>query len=191
MGKGTLVLLVFAALVAGIAVPVHAADPEAEFVRLINAERERRGLSTLTVRSDLITVARRHSARMASQRRIFHNDRLRSEVRGWDTVAENVGRGGSVREIHDAFMDSPGHVENILWRPLNQIGVGIAWDGDTMYVSQVFAERYGSSAPASTSKRAPTTASSHSGSVAKRPEPPAPVPRTVAILIALVSTEHS
>ena len=189
MGKRTLVLLALATLVAGIAAPAPAADPEGEFVRLINAERNRRGLSTLAVRSDLAAVARRHSARMVSQRRIFHNDDLRSEVHGWRTVAENVGRGKSVRTIHDAFMDSPGHVENILWRSLNQIGVGITWDGAMMYVSQVFAERSGSAKTRSVTPRRSTT-SAPTAPVVERLLPPAPEPRTVAILIKLVSTEH-
>lgn len=111
----------------------------AAFVRKANAERTSRGLPAYTVASDLATVARRHSERMAAKHTLYHNPNLGSEVSGWQVVGENVGMGGDVDSIHQAFMDSPAHRANILATDYTQIGVGTVTDSDgVMWVTQVF-----------------------------------------------------
>ena len=169
-------------------------NAESEFVSLINKERSSRGRRTLSVRSDLVAVARRHSARMAKEGRIWHNPNLASDVDGWQTVGENVGMGPSVSSLHKAFMGSTGHRANILHRDYNQIGVGIVVDDDTIFVTEVFAER-GSSTVV---RRTTTTVSRSSGSVAtqapsvEQVAPPKPKPvvkqkaRTVDVLLRMV-----
>jgi hypothetical protein len=111
----------------------------AAFVRKANAERTSRGLPAYTVASDLATVARRHSERMAAKHTLYHNPNLGSEVSGWQVVGENVGMGGDVDSIHQAFMDSPEHRANILARDYTQIGIGTVVDADgVLWVTQVF-----------------------------------------------------
>jgi hypothetical protein len=117
-----------------------AADTNASsFVAKANAERQARGLRPYAVSADLSAVARRHAQRMASQKSLYHNPNLGSEVSGWQVVGENVGTGGTVQSIHQAFMDSPAHRANILATDYTQIGVGTVTDSDgVMWVTQVF-----------------------------------------------------
>jgi len=142
------VLRRFAALVLGSALllgggaalsSANAAGEASSFVAKANAERQARGLRTYAVRSDLNAVALRHSQRMASRNALYHNPNLGSEVSGWQIVGENVGTGGSVESIHQAFMDSPSHRENILSREYTEIGVGTVTDSrGVLWVTQVF-----------------------------------------------------
>lgn len=169
-----------------------AGNAESEFVSLINRERSSRGKQTLSVRSDLVAVARRHSARMANEGRIWHNPNLSSEVDGWQTVGENVGMGPSVSSLHKAFMNSPSHRANILHGDYNQIGIGVVIEDDTIFVTEVFAER-----SSTTVVRRTTTASRSSRSVGTQApvvtqvEQPKPRPvvkqkvRTVDVLLRM------
>jgi hypothetical protein len=141
---GARLLLVFAvllALLASVHVPAHAAidsDAEREFAALVNIERAKRGLHALAVRSDLRSVARDHSIRMAKASRLHHNPNLASDVKNWARLAENVGRGPSVATLHRALMDSAGHRRNILDEGVTEIGIGVEVRGSTVWVTQVF-----------------------------------------------------
>lgn len=115
-----------------------ASSEESEFMSKANAERSSRGIHRLTWRDDLASVARRHSRRMAEQNSLYHNPNLRDEVSDWEVVGENVGYGPSVDNLHQAFMDSPGHRRNILDQEYTHIGVGTVWDHGVLWVTQVF-----------------------------------------------------
>jgi hypothetical protein len=116
-----------------------AAAGEGDFVSRTNAARAAAGRSAYTVKSDLVTVARRQAARMAAKGAIWHNPNLGSEVTGWKNVGENVGMGTDVNTIHNAFMDSPTHRANILDTDFREVGIGTAVAADgTIYVAEVF-----------------------------------------------------
>ncbi|HEV2890920.1 MAG TPA: CAP domain-containing protein [Frankiaceae bacterium] len=122
-----------------------ASTQESQFVSLTNGARSNKGLRTYGVASDLVSVARRHAQRMASQKSLYHNPNLGSEVSGWQAVGENVGMGGSVSSIHNAFMNSTAHRANILDTDFTQVGIGVAFDSDgVMYVTEVFRKPSGS-----------------------------------------------
>ncbi|MDH3397224.1 MAG: hypothetical protein OEM81_05250, partial [Acidimicrobiia bacterium] len=117
----TTILLATAALAA----PALASPgEEASFVRLINQERAGRGLSTLEVYWDLVDDARIHATVMADADDIFHSSNLAGVTTGWSVLGENVGVGPTVGVLHEAFMKSAGHRDNILgdW---DSIGVGV------------------------------------------------------------------
>jgi len=119
--------------------PQAGASTESEFVSRTNGARASYGRRAYAVRSDLTSVARRHAARMAASRSIYHNTRLGSEVTGWSAIGENVGRGGSVAVIHNAFMNSSSHRGNILSTSFTQVGIGTARGTDgQIYVAEVF-----------------------------------------------------
>jgi cysteine-rich secretory family protein len=172
----------------------HASSEESRFVSLTNHERSSRGLRTLTVKSDLVAIARRHSERMADDGRIYHNDNLPNEVSGdWTELGENVGKGPTVDSIHKAFMDSAPHRANILRSSYNQIGIGTVIRNGYIYVTEVFAKR-GSTTTAvhRTVTRRTTTARA----AAPRPKPkprvrPALVaaPRTIEVLVQLLGLD--
>lgn len=150
--SSTICALLFAGILALSATPANAlSSSESDFAASHNNIRSSRGKSTLVVKDDLVAVARRHSGRMASAEDIWHNPSLGSDVSGWQVVGENVGMGGSVDELMDAFMNSPAHRSNILDSDYNQFGVGVVVNNGTIYVTVVFAKR------ATASVRTPTT----------------------------------
>lgn len=212
MGKRFASGALIAALTAGIlAVTAGSASAlsssESQFVGKINAERTARGTKALTVKSDLVSVARRHSARMAAKGSIWHNPNLGDEVDGWTLLGENVGMGPSVESLHKAFMDSPGHRANILESDYNQVGVGIVVEDGTIYVTQVFAKRKTATTTvqktSTTSVRKTSTTSTPRTTSAPRvaaqaaparpvvPPKPKPVeaPRTVDLLVRMVGMD--
>ncbi len=209
MGKRTISMLMLGALVAGfIAVTAPSASAltstESCFYSATNAERASRGIPKLTLKSDLVTVARRHSQRMAADETIYHNNNLAKEVGGnWWALGENVGMGPQCESgpgsIQDAFMASPGHKANILDKDYNQVGVGVVIKDGTIYVTVVFAGRKSTSSTTtvrrttSTTKSTTTTTSTASAPKPKPKPKPKPVvkadPRTVSVLVKLVGMD--
>lgn len=124
-------------------------DVEAAFVARIAAERAAAGRSPLAVADDLVAVARRHSATMAAENRLYHNPALGSQVVNWVKVGENVGTGGTVDNIHAALMASSTHRDEILGAAFTQVGVGVATSGGALWVTQVFRLPETTAAPAS------------------------------------------
>lgn len=60
---------------------------------------------------------------------------------GVEAVAENVGRGASTRDVHEAFMRSTRHRANILDRRWDRVGTGHAVGGDGQrYIVHVFVD---------------------------------------------------
>jgi uncharacterized protein YkwD len=114
---------------------------EDRFVAAINAERTAAGLPGLAVDGQLINVARAQSGRMAAAGTIFHNQNLAHDVVGnWIMLGENVGMGGTVDALHQAFMNSPHHRENVLG-DYDHVGIGIVMggsDGATIFVTELF-----------------------------------------------------
>lgn len=106
-----------------------AVDPiaaESDFVARINRLRAGRGLSMLTVHSELVSVGRRWAASMATADRISHNSKLASQVSAdWVKLGENVGVGMTVDRLHAAFVNSPSHYRNLVDPAFNYIGVGV------------------------------------------------------------------
>ena len=132
---GSLVVGALAVTSASAATDANAAS----FVSKANAERTSRGLPALRVATDLTAVARHHSEDMAAKQSLYHNPNLGSEVSNWQVVGENVGDGGTVQSIHDAFMNSPEHRANILATDYTEIGIGTVTDANgIIWVTQVF-----------------------------------------------------
>jgi hypothetical protein len=151
-----------------------AAD-ESGFVARVDGERTGRGLGALGVAGDLVAVARRHAAEMARRGRVGHYGNLAAEVGGWSEAAENVGAGGSVDEIHRAFMASSVHRDNILHAAYRDIGVGVVWSGGRLWVSEVFRTPSGPAPPRPAPARASRSGTrSAVPAVATRPAPPPP-----------------
>lgn len=215
--KRSITVLVAVCMTAGVlfvtAAPAMAlSSTESDFVSRHNSIRASHGRRALTVYGDLVDVARRHSARMASEGRIWHNPNLTSDVKNWQVVGENVGMGPSVADLMDAFMNSPGHRSNILDGEYNQFGVGVVVNQGTIYVTVVFALRSGGSSSGSTSKPTstttkpkststrpkatskPRTTTSKPAAAAAAPVAPAPIPvappvRTVSMLQRMIQLD--
>ncbi|HVE63468.1 MAG TPA: CAP domain-containing protein [Mycobacteriales bacterium] len=142
-------LVAATASLALVAPAAHAGPGEGDFLSRTNGVRSSSGLRGYASRADLVAVARRHAQRMASQGRIFHNSNLGGEVDNWQAVGENVGMGGDVASIHQAFMNSSSHRSNIVDRDFTEVGMGTATDSSgRIFVAQVFRQPQGASAPA-------------------------------------------
>lgn len=171
-------------LLAGIA---HASAEESCFTSKINGARAAAGRGPLAVRSDLVSIARRHSARMASSGTIYHNGNLANEApNDWQSLGENVGMGPNCNDIHSAFMNSASHKKNILDPDFNYVGVGvvIAADG-TIFVTEVFMQAPSQAAPATTTTTTKTTTTTTAAprprtTTARRTPQPAAVPAAPA-----------
>jgi hypothetical protein len=118
-------------------------DDEVLVIELINASRGEAGLPALDVDFALIVAGRGHSAEMAEAGELYHSTRgqLASYAENWELMGENVGRGPNARAIHDAFMESPSHRDNVLGE-FDTVGVGVerAADG-TLFVTVIFMRR--------------------------------------------------
>ncbi len=111
---------------------------EAEFVAKINALRASKGLPALQVNANLVAKARAWSAGMAAAGRIWHSTLSDGITADWKKLGENVGMGGSVDGLHEAFVNSPGHYDNLVDPAFSHVGIGIVVNGNTIFVTEVF-----------------------------------------------------
>ncbi len=132
-----------------------ASAAEGSFAELIAQERMKAGLASYRGATDLADVARAHAERMATEGRLYHNPNLREQVQNWDVVGENVGKGVTVADIHQAFMESDTHRREILSPRLTEVGVGVVQRNGLIWVSQVF--RRPTPAPATTTTAPPSS----------------------------------
>lgn len=126
-----------------------APDPaaERELVERINQSREREGLPRLKSDPLLAQAARAHSLEMAKRMQVTHRlpqePSLRPRVAAtglrFDFVGENVGRARDAALMHEDFLLSPGHRQNILQTQANAVGVGAVRAGDDLFVTENFA----------------------------------------------------
>ncbi|HUF31898.1 MAG TPA: S-layer homology domain-containing protein [Acidimicrobiales bacterium] len=120
-----------------------ASEMEHEFFTLLNDERTARGLAALDADSGMAGIAHDWSGVMSTTH-LHHRPDLLEQVEArvtteWTRIGENVGRGGSVATLHQAFMDSPTHYDNVVGR-YNRLGVGVVLSGSTIWVTFNFLE---------------------------------------------------
>jgi hypothetical protein len=144
-----LALVLALATVVGTSTAPAGASP-GEFVARINGTRGARGLAPLAVSGELSAKAQAWAAHMASVGQISHSGNLASGVSAnWTKLGENVGVGGTVDGLHNAFVGSPSHYRNIVDPDYDYIGVGVVHAGGVMYTAHVFMAVAGSAAPPS------------------------------------------
>lgn len=162
-------------------------DPEAaRFVELIATARADAGLHPMRVDPRLTEDACTWSQHQAATGVLAHDPSLRADPPPWPgaitIAAENVGVGGEVGALWDAFWNSPSHHENLVNPDLDRVGVCVSWvsDGSRFYVTQRFAGVRGSGAqPTTTTVPAPTTTAPPVEVEATLPEPTPPTATTV------------
>lgn len=147
MAAATLVALSFGALspatlatAGGSASCYHYKSAERQFADKINLARRVAGSGSIRLDKQLSRVARRHAWEMDKENRLFHTEgnKLGWRVTKWNALGENVGVGGSVDSLHEAFMSSPAHRENVLRSSYSHLGVGVHRDKNYMWVTMVF-----------------------------------------------------
>jgi uncharacterized protein YkwD len=136
MTRRLLVLLLVAVPMLLAPVAASAIDaPEHKAFELVNASRGRDGLSDVSIQARLMRYAEHHARIMARKKRLFHSP---LSLDGYSALGECVGYGGSVLEVHKAFMRSTDHRDIILGR-WKWVGIGVASRNGTRYVTEVFA----------------------------------------------------
>ncbi|PTM59013.1 CAP domain-containing protein [Desmospora activa] len=124
---------------------------EVEVVKLVNQEREQRGLKPLQADAKLSKVARDKSQDMIDNHYFSHDsprygspfDMMKAYGISYRSAAENIAAGQtSAKQVVDGWMNSDGHRANILNPDLDTIGVGYAKGGSYgHYWTQMFIQR--------------------------------------------------
>ncbi|RMG88091.1 MAG: CAP domain-containing protein, partial [Chloroflexi bacterium] len=157
--------------------PSHAQDGQAwAILNLLNADRNAAGLHSLTMNTQLVAAAQRHSNDMANGDFLSHTGSDGSEF--WERIADtgyNMTSGAenilfrwdlSAAGAYQQWWNSPGHYNNMM--NANYVEIGIAWAqaaSGKYYYTMVLATRPGVQPP----PISPPT---------NTPIPPTPVPPT-------------
>jgi uncharacterized protein YkwD len=114
--------------------------PRRDMLGWMNVARSERGQIVLDRGWRLRAMADEHSRQMATAGRIFHTDSLGSRLTfvSWNVAGENVGAGGSMRKLFDAFMQSQPHRDNILGRGFRRVGIGVYVHDGFLWVTLIF-----------------------------------------------------
>ncbi|MEA2828336.1 MAG: hypothetical protein QOG43_2775 [Actinomycetota bacterium] len=115
------------------------ASDESRVLALIMQTRASVGAPALPVDATLASAARGWAAKMAHDGTLSHNAGVGSQVTA-SRLAENVGMGGSIDIVHQAFLNSPAHRANMVDTGVNALGVGVAWANGTVYIVQDYAQ---------------------------------------------------
>ena len=117
---------------------VHA-QSAGEWLGLINGLRASRGLAPLQVSGEQTGLAQQRAEINAANNQLAHTPSLPAGVsENWTNLGENVGAGGSVDTIWNAFLSSPRHFANLTNPGFTHIGIGVASNGSTQYVVHRF-----------------------------------------------------
>lgn len=124
---------------------------EDRVVALANEARAAAGVAPLERMGELDAVARGWSTTLATRAGdLAHNPDYSSQIpQGWSMSGENVGWIGEkrvvpaeevARAVHQGWMDSAGHRENLLNPEFTHLGVGVAFTAERgYYLTQNFA----------------------------------------------------
>lgn len=149
---------------------------EAAFVAALNQVRANVGLPALAMNSQLSNLSRGHAQVMADAGSIFHADPISAGYNGpWSKMGENVGIGGGIQALVDAFVASPGHYRNIVDPDFTQIGVGVVWLENALYTTHRFIAVPGQTATTTTTAPPATTAPPVTTTAGTNPTPSPPV----------------
>jgi len=121
----------------------------------LNRIRRERSLPALTLRADLVAMARAQSRHMSRQGRLTHTgsdadsleDRAAAASVNYLKIAENIARNCGYADPADralrTWMASRGHREIMLRPRYDETGVGVvfSWPSGTYYLTQVFCLR--------------------------------------------------
>ncbi|MCP4216592.1 MAG: CAP domain-containing protein, partial [bacterium] len=132
--------------------PFGAAQIEEDLLKLVNRERTDRGYRPLKAHPVLEAVGLAHSRKMVEQKKLSHNFpsykplhiRLMDKKLNFLVSGENIAFSEAIvgKYIHEEFMSSPGHRQNILDPRFTHCGIKLALVKGDYYVTQEFAHIY-------------------------------------------------
>jgi uncharacterized protein YkwD len=110
---------------------------------MINHSRLNHDRRALPMHDAAAAKAQNWAEHLAACRCIEHSYLPSGLPGGWRAIGENVGRtgpGGTLLEMHQAFMQSSGHRANILDTRWTDVGTGVASRGSEKFVVHVFVQ---------------------------------------------------
>ncbi len=118
-----------------------------ELFRRTNEARAQQGAAPLQWEERLAAIALTHAQRMVARNEIAHEfegepaarERVISTGLRTNVSGENLGFADTAGEIHEAWMNSPGHRSNILDPRFNVIGIAVVRRGKALWAVQDFA----------------------------------------------------
>lgn len=142
-------VLAAALLLATAQIPAHGQNsptlqPEAEqLMALANRARAEVGAPPLKWDSALADAARKHTLRMAAEGPIAHQypgeldvtERAGLAGAHFDLIEENVAIGPSPAAIHDEWMHSKGHHDNMLNPQVDRVGIAVVASRGVLYAT--------------------------------------------------------
>ena len=110
---------------------------ETELFRLVNEERRKRGVDELSLRSEVVPVARAHAKDMWERQYFGHVSRdgedvgVRLDKAGisYTLAGENLALAPTLQTAHNGLMNSEGHRHNILDPEFKRLGIGVIDNG--------------------------------------------------------------
>ena len=110
-----------------------------QFLTLLNQLRASTGVAPLNVDPRLVQVAQAWSDHMAADGTLAHNPNLATQApSGWTVLGENVGVGGDVSALHNAFVNSPEHYRNMVDGRFNSVGIAVTPGPGVLWVTVDF-----------------------------------------------------
>lgn len=154
-----------------------AADSAAasQLISLTNSLRASRGLPALQSNGALTAKAEGWAQHMADTGVLAHSVLADGAPGEWTHLGENVGRGGDISGIHNAFVASASHLKNLVDPGFRYVGIGVVSINGGIYVSEVFMQT--ESQPAASSP-APTAAAPAKSTQTGSSRPVASAPRS-------------
>ncbi len=123
---------------------------EKEMLDLLNIERKKKGIHKLEFNSDLYRIAMEHNQKMASEDQLAHNfaeykkldQRLIDMNLYFVAAGENIAFSNVYPSdyIHDGFVKSAPHFENIIDKKFRHCGIAILETDKGFYITQEFGD---------------------------------------------------
>ncbi len=131
---------------------VDVAAFEKKMLDLLNEERKKRGLPLLEDDPGIGEVSYNHSLKMAKEKKLSHSfpgypelgERLHAVGLSYITAGENVAFSQyyEPQKVHDGFMASPRHRDNIINPSYTHCAIRVVQDGRDLYITQEFAQLF-------------------------------------------------
>lgn len=113
---------------------------ELEAFKITNDLRNFCGIPSLLGHPVLQAKAQRWAEHLADLGHLEHSNLADGAPPRWVLLGENVGTGGSIQSIFDAYYRSPKHIGNILERRFTHHGIAVVERGGALFTASEFAQ---------------------------------------------------
>ncbi len=98
-----------------------------EVLNLVNRSRAEAGLPALRENVTLAIKADDWAKHLRDICDLEHSKLSDGAPKEWMKLGENVGYGGSIAQVHQAYLNSPGHKANIMDPSFTSMGTAAVW----------------------------------------------------------------